>query len=265
MTVEEFLCGVSVSEVSFVDTYVAKAKIYPIHNYNRAHHGFIYTVTGEETYNLGDRSFVATPNSILYLPKGSKYEVTLVGEVSVVIHIEFEVCGAEAHSPFLIKFDEDKTVMPLFADAEKCYNKNRIDRQAELKSVFYKIASRMVRRNDGYITVDGYSKIAESVSYLHSHYLEGDFRISKLYETSGISSRYYERLFFKKFGETPKEYLLKMKIEFAKELLLFEKSSISDIAAQLGYNDIYHFSKIFKAKTGYTPGQYRKIMHGEEK
>lgn len=237
MTVEEWLNGVCVSDVCFVDTYIAKAKIYPIHNRNRSHHGFIYTVTGEETYNLGDRCFAAPPNSILYLPKGSKYEVTLEGEVSVVIHMEFEICGDPGHAPFLIKFDEDKTVMPLFSDAEKCYNKNRVDRSADLKSLFYKIASRMVRKSDGYMSNDGYFKISESVAYLHSHYLENDFRIKRLYEISGISSRYYERLFLKKFGETPKEYLLKLKMEFAKELLLFEKSSISEIAMQLGYND----------------------------
>jgi AraC-like DNA-binding protein len=108
----------------------------------------------------------------------------------------------------------------------------------------------------------GYSKISESVNYLHAHYTENDFRVEKLYEIAKISSRYYEKLFFQKFGETPKEYILKLKIESPKELLLSEKTLIKDIALKLGYSDIYHFVKIFKKKTGYTPGQYRKnVLH----
>ena len=116
----------------------------------------------------------------------------------------------------------------------------------------------MIRKGESYMNSDGYAKISESVKYLHSHCMENDFRVDKLYEIAKISSRYYEKLFYQKFGETPKEYILKLKIESAKELLLSEKTLIKDIALKLGYSDIYHFGKIFKKKTGYSPSQYRK-------
>jgi two-component system response regulator YesN len=50
-------------------------------------------------------------------------------------------------------------------------------------------------------------------------------------------------------------------MERAKELLLSERLMLKDIALMLGYADAYHFGKIFKTKTGYTPGEYRQI-HG---
>ena len=58
-------------------------------------------------------------------------------------------------------------------------------------------------------------------------------------------------------GTTPKEYVISLKMEQAKELLMSEKLLIRDIALMLGYSDIYHFGKIFTKKTGFTPSEYR--------
>ena len=85
--------------------------------------------------------------------------------------------------------------------------------------------------------------------------------MEELTEVTGTSLRYFETLFQNEYNITPKAYLLFLKIERAKELLLSEKLMIKDIAVMLGYGDIYHFSKLFKAKTGYTPSEYRR-KHG---
>lgn len=258
VTIIEWLNSLSVSEINFATTYIAKAHIYPITNNCRAHCGFVYTAKGTETYNLSDKSIAAVPNSIIYLPKGSKYKVTLDGDESVVIYIDFELSSTAYPSPFCIKFDDDKTIMNLFSDIEKHWKKKSCDSISVSKSIFYKICSHMIRKGESYMNSGSYAKISESVNYLHYHYTENDFRIEKLYEIAKISSRYYERLFCQRFGETPKEYILKLKIDYAKELLLSEKTLIKDIAIKLGYSDIYHFGKIFKKKTGYTPSQYRR-------
>ena len=118
----------------------------------------------------------------------------------------------------------------------------------------------MIKRSERYLNPEGYLKISESVSYLHNHYLENGFKISQLSEIAGISSRYYERLFFRRFGQTPKEYVLSLKMGRAKEMLVSEKNLVKDVALQLGYADVYHFGKIFKEKTGYTPTEYKKTL-----
>ena len=258
VTTLEWLNGLAVFEINFITTYRAGAESYPMHNSSRGHHGFIYTVKGAESYTFSDRALTAVPNSIIYLPKGSKYKITLDGEESVVIYIDFELYSEVPESPFSIKFEDDKTISLLFSDAEKTWNKKSFDCTASVKSIFYKICSHMIRKGESYMTSEGYSKISESVKYLHTHCMENDFRVEKLYEIAKISSRYYEKLFYRKFGVTPKEYILKLKMESAKELLLSEKTLIKDIALKLGYSDIYHFGKIFKKKTGYSPSQYRK-------
>lgn len=66
---------------------------------------------------------------------------------------------------------------------------------------------------------------------------------------------------FKQFtGLSPKDYQVQIKLKKAKALLLGSDLPISVIAAETGYESIYHFSKVFKEKTGYSPSQYRQVV-----
>ena len=47
-----------------------------------------------------------------------------------------------------------------------------------------------------------------------------------------------------------------MKINYAKQMLREKNKNITEIAMNLGYNDIHHFSKQFKAITGMSPREY---------
>ena len=63
-------------------------------------------------------------------------------------------------------------------------------------------------------------------------------------------------------GESPQETHLKMKMERACEILLM-RDSIKDIAAKLGFSDVHHFSKVFKARIGQPPAQFRRKRMNE--
>ena len=61
----------------------------------------------------------------------------------------------------------------------------------------------------------------------------------------------------RKFGKTPYQYYLDVKINLAKHMLSTSQSSVEDIAARLCFTDRTHFSKLFKRETGLSPAQYR--------
>ena len=128
-----------------------------------------------------------------------------------------------------------------------------------IKSCFYKMLSILIKHKNTYTNSRNYQKIKDSVDYLHSHYTDAGFRIETLFQMSGISPRDFETLFFKEFNQTPKEYITTLKIKLAKELLLSEKYTVSDVALKSGYSDVYHFSKTFKSKTGYSPSEFKKV------
>ena len=75
----------------------------------------------------------------------------------------------------------------------------------------------------------------------------------------GISFDYMRHCFKEETGETPLEYLTKMRIRQAKRHLRQNKFySVGEIAYLCGFSDRYYFSKIFKKLTGMSPGEYQK-------
>ena len=94
------------------------------------------------------------------------------------------------------------------------------------------------------------------------HYENGDQR----YNLSEILSSklhkdysYLSHLFSEVEGTTIEKYLIQQKIERAKELLVYDETSLSEIAFDLGYSSVAHLSAQFKKVTGLTPSHFKKL------
>jgi glyoxylate utilization-related uncharacterized protein len=100
------------NEIRGIATYEALPHHYPIHNIGRRHSGLLYTVEGEEFYTFSDKTVHATPNSVLYIPKGEQYTITLRGEKSTVIYFDFEADITDTIRPFLVNVGSHSEVNP---------------------------------------------------------------------------------------------------------------------------------------------------------
>jgi AraC-like DNA-binding protein len=99
--------------------------------------------------------------------------------------------------------------------------------------------------------------VAAAIAYLNQHYLE-PLSVLKLGEYLGYSrSRMFE-LFKSQTGLTPKDYLIRLRVEKAEELLSRSRRSITDIAHSVGFNSSQYFSTVFRRYTGQTPAEFRK-------
>ena len=85
------------------------------------------------------------------------------------------------------------------------------------------------------------------------------YTIEKLAASMHYSPDHFTRLFKKFTGKTPRDFIVQTRIEAAKSLLLLSEFSISEVAEQLGYSDLFHFSRQFKEKCGCSPNTYRKM------
>ena len=258
MDYTEWLSNLCISELKFAKTYTMPRKVYPIRNKSRHHHGFIFTTEGTETYTFRDKKISSPPGTVLYIPKGEAYTIELSDETNTVITMEFEIDSESEMRPFLVKCGKGNDIKNCFTEAEMICNSQKYGYGVLCKSLFYKAVYLMLSHEEAYLTSAERLKITDAVDYLHANYLSQNFRISEMYKISGISSKYFETLFRRQFEQSPKEYLINMRMEYAKELLSNEKYSVGDAALEVGYSDIYHFCKIFKAKAGVSPGEYRK-------
>ena len=98
--------------------------------------------------------------------------------------------------------------------------------------------------------------IEAAVNYIQSN-IHTSVSVAQLTEFLGVSQPYLFKLFKTKFQMSPKEYILKQKLNQAQLLLKETPLTITQIANSVGFQDVLSFSKFFKSKTGLSPQNYR--------
>ena len=94
--------------------------------------------------------------------------------------------------------------------------------------------------------------------YIKENY-QNDIRLSEIAQAESINPTYLSRIFSEETGETFSDYLIRYRIQLAKELLHNISINVSEVAEQVGYNDVKHFSSSFKKIVGISPKDYRKL------
>jgi transcriptional regulator GlxA family with amidase domain len=82
-------------------------------------------------------------------------------------------------------------------------------------------------------------------------------RVRDLAERAHLSQSHFSALFRQRFGMSPHQYLIHLRIQRAQELLRTTPHSLAYIAEQCGFADVHHLAKTFKRMNGISPGAYR--------
>ncbi|MCO8121657.1 AraC family transcriptional regulator [Stieleria sp. TO1_6] len=101
--------------------------------------------------------------------------------------------------------------------------------------------------------------MASVIEYLHQHYRQ-DIATGKLAEMAGLSISHFERRFRLAFGASPRQYLIRVRIENAASMLRETDRSVTEIAQCCGFYDHAHFSRSFRRLMNRSPSAYRTQM-----
>ena len=96
------------------------------------------------------------------------------------------------------------------------------------------------------------------MQHIHFHYTS-PLHITELAEMEHLSVSRYREIFHLAFGISPSEYLMKLRITYAQELLISTELSVTEVANACGLEDVLYFCRLFRKKVGMTPGNYRTI------
>ena len=99
-------------------------------------------------------------------------------------------------------------------------------------------------------------EIVEQAKSFIDRNIRTTFDLEKLGATLHLSIPQLNEVFKSYTGMTPYQYCIHAKINRAKEILASGESSIKEIAWQVGFDDPYYFSRLFKKKTGYSPSSW---------
>lgn len=230
----------------------------------------MYITSGELVFYSGDEPLRVGEGSVVHIPAGSGYRYAFDGSGELCYYwVHFT--GSEAATrlseygiasfPAVSRVHSVNHIPQRFQSIFDAYRKQDALRDRELSALLERLlisVARAVRHE-----TDGVSTLSRSVGYLLVNYCD-DIRIPELAAMEHLSVSRYNYLFKERFGVSPKQYVLRLRMYSASELLCSTDLSVKEIGAICGYGDSHFFSKIFKSYFGVSPTDY-KLGKREEK
>jgi transcriptional regulator GlxA family with amidase domain len=100
-------------------------------------------------------------------------------------------------------------------------------------------------------------RIGRSIAYMVEH-LNQPLQVSTLAAQASVSTSHFFALFKRQMGTAPIDFFIRLRMNHARELLDSTRSSVKEIAATMGYDDPFYFSRVFKSVHQVAPAEYRR-------
>lgn len=240
-----------------------------------------YILSGEGKYRINDKIYAVKEGDLIIINPGVKHQALLCPEAetpATEFFVGFSNIRISGCPDNFMPLPEGKHILHttgelsqrLFKICASMEAENAVRRQGRyfmLKSYLVQLLLLVIReqcepmeRPKGYAFESAGKKyVAEQViNYIEDHYSE-KISLDQIAENMYLSPFYISRIFKGETGNTPIRHLINIRLEKAKRLLENGyQGSIQEVAALVGYDDAYHFSKLFKKKYGISPSQVRK-------
>ncbi|WP_062048901.1 response regulator [Bacillus sp. JCM 19034] len=125
----------------------------------------------------------------------------------------------------------------------------------DLFNEFIKVYQHLFENNQKIKGLTGKFKLDEVKEYIDVNYSHAACSLGQLSQQFYVSKEYLSKAFKKEFGINVTEYIMQLRMEKAKQLIVDEKVKIKNVAEMVGYEDISYFYRVFKKYHGITPGQ----------
>lgn len=253
---------------------------YHYHEYNEIN----LIKSGHGLYYINDKKYFILPNDIFIINKSEPHFAWSAGDLKILV-LAFpssfvslgneDLLSNEFFKPFSIcsqglfnKISSEDHLNPYFIEVikkiEEEYYKKEEAYKPMIKALVLQLMSYFLRyykskniNPNQDIYKENYTKIEKAIEYMQENYNQ-PLHIEQLAKICSLSKSHFCFTFKSTMGLTPLDYLTKLRIHKAMELLSNSNLSVTEIAFEVGFNSVTSFNISFKKWTGITPSEYRK-------
>ena len=246
----------AITHISVLDAHSPKHA--PKQVAGRDFYALSYRFSGEVILEANGERIRSTPDTVTFTPKGMSY-ITEIKEDTHMIVIHFRLSeDVDFRTPHVLSATGTE-LADLFIRIKESYRvSDPLD--FECMSLFYRLLAALERLKSAERTP--VSCISRAKEILDSRFFEAELSISSVAALIGVSDSYLRRGFRSAYGEGALDYLLRLRIRHAKNLLQSEFYTVSEIALRCGFHSSTYFIQGVRAQTGETPNAYRMRHRG---
>ncbi|MBA2936970.1 AraC family transcriptional regulator [Paenibacillus sp. CGMCC 1.16610] len=227
-----------------------------------------FVINGKVRHRFGDQHieltkgdvFCAYPGIVYHhfiVPSGQPLEMIWVSIDGGQTPLLLEKAGFHPSVPYIsgvIGKELETSLIHLFSQQED----NSSRRQVDLIAAIYRIFGLMIpQKNTEEPDAGPAGWIPRSIEYMNMHYTE-NINVQDVAAYISVHRAYFSKIFAEQIGMTPIQYLQKLRMERALQLLQQTRHSVSEIAMTLGYPDLYSFSRAFGKYYAASPSKVRE-------
>jgi AraC-like DNA-binding protein len=253
--------------------YITDIGFYPkaaFHNRERkngcAQYILIYCVSGKGWYSLNNKTYTVTGNQFFIIPAGAshKYGADITNPWSIYwVHFTGETAEfyykllTTSKKPAPVIAIANATRLMLFDDiVQHLELMNNNDNIVYSNSCLYAFLSSF-QVSEMRISINENDLIQQCISYMKKN-LDKTLRLDELSRAVNLSSSHLSAIFRNRMKYSPIHLFTSFKMQKACQLLMDGHLNIKTIAHSLGYDDQYHFSRVFKNTMGVSPKKFKK-------
>ena len=220
---------------------------------NRYASAFIVTKSGKIRFSYDGGELVSDPTHAVLLPEGITYlNECLSDAVSYVFNFHTQTIPI----PMSFEFSRHGFAEKIYNDILTAGYSSSLKNEVLIMERLYSLASALIA--DSGCEDELHPIVSSAIRFMHANLSSSTLTVGDVARSCNVSEIYLRKLFEKHLKTTPFKKLTEIRMERAR-VLVREMRGLGEVAASIGYSDLFQFSRAYKRYYGYPPSSEIRV------